>query len=477
MHAPQATYPTGRAPACAPPPRPLRAPLLRLVPGDARSHRPPVALRGATPGRDAPLALALRCRGHAGDAVVLDVGVGGTMRPDVWVDFVDGGGGGGGRGAFEVGVTVTAAGGEVLGTGCLLASDFEEAGKGVVTRALQGPGAPAACVGEFTFEFLVVTPFAGACDDGSVVSEESEELGEEGGGGSTARSSSSSAASTTSVPPMFAGHRGLGSRRTGPVVAENTIDSFSLATQGEHVSHVELDVQLSRDGVPIIHHDWCQEKKQFMYHLAADECQSNDGRPLPTLTEACTRLPPHVGMLVEVKYPPPNVQRSLRIPFPDHNLIADNTLRSLLCEAAEGNASRSIVIMSFDADLCTMFALKQTAYPVYFLHCEERDGPECDDADPRTVCVERGIAFARSQPGIAGMVLFAEMVLEDNTLARRIASSGLSVMTYSDINKDPETALVQLRDLGVQGVIADDVVRVASAVCAQLGRGGGPGLG
>uniref|UniRef100_A0A7S3A5J7 GP-PDE domain-containing protein n=1 Tax=Rhodosorus marinus TaxID=101924 RepID=A0A7S3A5J7_9RHOD len=56
-------------------------------------------------------------------------------------------------------------------------------------------------------------------------------------------------------PPRFVGHRGSGAKGTSPYM-ENTVLSFINATRTADVTHVELDVQLTRDGVPVIFHDF-----------------------------------------------------------------------------------------------------------------------------------------------------------------------------------------------------------------------------
>lgn len=229
---------------------------------------------------------------------------------------------------------------------------------------------------------------------------------------------------------------------------------------------MELDIQLTRDGVPVVYHNWT-ERGHYIHNMTSKECRERPDMLLPSLAETCQALTPDVGMLVEVKYPPPNVQARDAIPYASLNSIVDRTLKVLMAEAAASNSARSIALLSFDADICTMMQLKQAVFPVYMLHCEERDGLECDDADPRTVCVERGIAFAESQH-FAGMILFAELVMENELLARRVTSSGLHLMTYSALNANPEVAFRQLHDLGVEGIITDDVIRVADIVQQRL---------
>lgn len=81
--------------------------------------------------------------------------------------------------------------------------------------------------------------------------------------------------------------------------------------------------------------------------------------------------------------------------------------------------------------------------------------------------IERGIAFAHSQK-FDGMVLLAEIILDDETLPRKIHAKGLKVLTYSDSNSHVETALRQLRDLDVDGIIADNIRHVVEEVCDHM---------
>eukprot|EP00166_Cyanidium_caldarium_P001935 ctg_2034.g731 len=80
---------------------------------------------------------------------------------------------------------------------------------------------------------------------------------------------------------QLVGHRGAGSQRTKSRVQENTVLSFLTAIQRGTVDTIELDVQLTRDGVPVIYHD-------FFLHSSRDESgnesdeyhEADDGEPV-----------------------------------------------------------------------------------------------------------------------------------------------------------------------------------------------------
>lgn len=588
-------FPVRRAPQCSIPTSPLAKNLMRLVPGDARGKRYPVSFRTSGPVREGPdpqssqIALSINAV-PSGRVVTVHLGRGGKERPDVWLDFMHECTRG-----FEFAVTVYAIdtqhnsaandgvalhGAQLLGRSYLLPSDFSDL-RGVVHRALVGPDH--ACVGELALEYLVVKPYCCSvtlaasgvtcsCSEGLALDSTLALAGMDMSANDKLKTSS----------PFFAGHRGLGGNSTS-IVQENTVLSFALATRNANVRHVELDVQLTSDGTPIVYHDWfyrvprvshrqpnrirldstepCRihdisnDHRLFPYNLTAEEfCSlspvsstpltSNSSHKLsldqadvlsqvsdssstsssvhgyesdleyrarrlrsarrslsfcsrtnstnfkdersvldsqsdsashiqlthrlPTLQDVCAQLPADIGLLIEIKYPPPNVQAALKIPFPERNYFIDRILQSLVCVDERKRIDRPLILMSFDADICTMLTLKQSRFPVFFQNCEQRDCPEeCDDADPRTINCSNGIEFAKSQR-CHGLVLFAEMVLEDVQIASKIVNdSDLVLMTYGCENRDPRLVLKQ-RDLGVNGVIADDIVKVSNAVAQQL---------
>lgn len=82
-------------------------------------------------------------------------------------------------------------------------------------------------------------------------------------------------------------HRGWSSK-----APENTMAAFQLAFQEPRIDSIELDVQLSRDGVPIVIHDFTLDRTtngtgfvyQQSYHELA-QLQVENGEKIPTLEE------------------------------------------------------------------------------------------------------------------------------------------------------------------------------------------------
>lgn len=105
------------------------------------------------------------------------------------------------------------------------------------------------------------------------------------------------------------GHRGAAA-----YAPENTLAAFQLALdQGVH--GVEFDVHLTRDGVPVVIHDYSLEKTTTGHGLVAEHSYEDlealdagshkgpefDGEPIPTLEEVFRLLAGKIAMNVEVK--------------------------------------------------------------------------------------------------------------------------------------------------------------------------------
>lgn len=488
---------------------PLRQELLRVVAGAPRDRIAPVVWT-APPGPAARAALFpylwLELLGSDGlGAVVALPRDGECALPAEWFDFCA---------ASVVSFDISAC---VFGTerpdptgprcGPLYASVLGAelaALKGVLVRPLVDDDRR--IVGQLTLDFLVIKPIV-LTHSLSASSELTLQGDEHACQDSEERSH---------VAPLFSGHRGMGSSK--PCAPwrprENSIQSFIMATKDSpNVNHVELDVQLSRDGHPIVYHDWFFHQsgardsdkdaaplKVPLYNLTLKEfdemyrerakrlgpqgdmaampemssavsCVSEDVLVdrIRTLKDLGSSLPEDVGLLIEVKVPPPNVKDELMIAYPERNHLIDIILQDLT--RSDGHRNRDICFLSFDADTCMMLNMKQDKYPVYFSSCERLD-VEADDADPRTIDVDQGLLFAQSQ-GFFGMVLFTAVIHRDTSIVTRVKDSGMSLLSYGAENAKEDAVRVQQK-LGVDGFISDDVTTVAKQVSAAKPLGFSP---
>lgn len=277
---------------------------------------------------------------------------------------------------------------------------------------------------------------------------------------------------------------------------ENTIESFLCAALADtNVSTVELDVQLTKDNQCVVYHDWYIRPRgldarpvydhdavrapvySLTFHqfdalyrqgLQADLCMSekriafrkwaHDKHDIPlsafdacarTLRQVCDLLPPHISILLELKYPSEDVQEAGLLPYPEMNHYIDLILADLPAHSA-----RKIAFLSFHPDICLMLSLKQTRHPVYFSHCETDDKP-CDEFDPRCVDLREGVRFVKAH-GVDGIMAYAPLVESKPRIVEDFVADGYPVITYGDRNCDQAHVQAQF-DLGVSGVIADDV--------------------
>lgn len=107
------------------------------------------------------------------------------------------------------------------------------------------------------------------------------------------------------MPPVIIAHR------TSPLDApENSLEGIA-ASVAAGADHVEIDVRLTRDGVPVLLHDalllrttLCPLPVSWVTAPQLRRLQVHgSGQPVPTFAEALAALPPGVGFAVDTKAP------------------------------------------------------------------------------------------------------------------------------------------------------------------------------
>ncbi|KAF6004607.1 hypothetical protein F1559_004692 [Cyanidiococcus yangmingshanensis] len=142
--------------------------------------------------------------------------------------------------------------GRFIGRAAILASEMSEL-KGLLRRPLVNSAH--IVIGEFVCEYCVIKPYAGELP--TKLSHLRFDL-------------VGSAKDQRRV--QLVGHRGAGSQKTRSRVQENTVLSFLTAIRKGAVDAIELDVQLTRDQVPVIYHDF------FIRRSEDDVDESDDER-------------------------------------------------------------------------------------------------------------------------------------------------------------------------------------------------------
>ncbi|MFZ0544290.1 MAG: glycerophosphodiester phosphodiesterase family protein [Candidatus Promineifilaceae bacterium] len=127
-----------------------------------------------------------------------------------------------------------------------------------------------------------------------------------------------------SSTPLIIAHRGANFD-----APENTITAFALAAE-QQADGIELDVQLSADGVPVIIHDSTVNRTTngsgAVSKLTRDQLEAldaGDGRPIPTLDQLFETFGPTLLYNVELKsglWPDPNLAAAVAERIEGHHL-------------------------------------------------------------------------------------------------------------------------------------------------------------
>jgi glycerophosphodiester phosphodiesterase len=265
---------------------------------------------------------------------------------------------------------------------------------------------------------------------------------------------------------------------------ENSILSFNAASKFP-LDFIEFDVQVTRDGCPIIFHDdfiYSEEQGVVYEKRVTEVCLSEfmsygpqrdtgkTGKPLLrkskegkihkwsvatddsfcTLQEAFEKVEnPNLGFNIELK-------------LDDNVFYSSDHLSRLLLPILQvvsdiGN-DRTIIFSSFHPDAALLVRKLQTTYPVFFL---TNGGTEMYH-DTRRNSLEEAIKVCL-EGGLQGIVSEVKGVFRNPALVNKIKESKLSLMTYGKLNNVAEAVYMQ-HLMGIEGVIVDHVEEITEAV-------------
>ncbi|XP_013098510.2 glycerophosphocholine phosphodiesterase GPCPD1 [Stomoxys calcitrans] len=215
---------------------------------------------------------------------------------------------------------------------------------------------------------------------------------------------------------LEAGHRGLGkslkeTTNAAPIM-ENTVATM-IATGEMGADIVEFDVQLTKDLVPIIFHDFyvyvCIESKtptskddliqvlikdvtyeqlrdlttyqlvgsKIVEYASHNSVEDENHRLFPTFEDFLTKVNKSVGFDIEIKWPQLKKNGEWEsVQTIDKNVFVDSILQVMM----KHGCGRLSFFTSFDADICSMLRYKQNMYPVMFLSSSK----EAVFMDPRS---------------------------------------------------------------------------------------------
>jgi glycerophosphoryl diester phosphodiesterase len=255
------------------------------------------------------------------------------------------------------------------------------------------------------------------------------------------------------------GHRGKGMNALASAdrrlqeVRENTVRSFNDAARFP-VDYVEFDVQVTKDGCPIIFHDnfiYTEEDgkisqkrvtdlqlEDFVQYGPQNE-QGKIGKPLLrkmkdgrmlnwnvqsedalcTLQEAFEKVNPRLGFNVELKFDD-------NLEYEEEKLT--RILQAILKVIFEYAKDRPILFSSFQPDAAQLMRKLQSKYPVYFL---TNGGTEIY-TDVRRNSLEEAIKLCLGS-GLQGIVSEARGIFRHPAAIPKIKEANLSLLTYGTL--------------------------------------------
>ncbi|XP_066920979.1 putative glycerophosphocholine phosphodiesterase GPCPD1 homolog 2 [Clytia hemisphaerica] len=278
----------------------------------------------------------------------------------------------------------------------------------------------------------------------------------------------------------YIGHRGDGSTklRTLPYL-ENTISSFIRAHE-LGASFVELDVQLTKDHVPVVFHDdfvaVISDKdnrytvdKVPVKDLTLSEIRNKKvdfARPdaglnyddrfkhlFPTLKELLEETPSTLGLFMEIKYPEPD--QGITDLIPKH-IVVDRILDVM----SESKIKQPIMFCSFDPEICIMLKHKQASFPVFFItngeNCFTSYNPfEPYDMRTRTRMIAAHFAICHDLKGIS---INSDPLMNSRDdyakLTAFLKEHSKMLFSWGSANCDREYANIQ-KSVKMAGVISD----------------------
>ncbi|KND03503.1 uncharacterized protein SPPG_00987 [Spizellomyces punctatus DAOM BR117] len=196
-----------------------------------------------------------------------------------------------------------------------------------------------------------------------------------------------------------------------------------------------------------------------------------------SLRELLMTLPPSVGVSIVLKYPTSSERSVCNLTnLPDINTFVDAVLQIVYDQVAH----RSIIFMSFNPSICTAINWKQPNYGVFFgtrcgfgmdgidledtktgisspLRSTQDERTETVETDMRCTSIKEAIRFAKSS-NLLGVVCEATPLVQVPILINTIKESGLILATCGSANDSPPNVRIQ-EEHGADAIIVNNVFR------------------
>ncbi|KAL8134559.1 glycerophosphodiester phosphodiesterase GDPD1, chloroplastic-like [Apium graveolens] len=285
------------------------------------------------------------------------------------------------------------------------------------------------------------------------------------------------------------GHRGHGMNmlnsgdRRMKAYKENSISSFNTAAAFP-LDFVEFDVQVTKDGFPVIFHDnfILSQQNGTIFEKRVTElslCEfleygpqrqtgktgkslyrkTKDGKivswdveidePSCTLEEAFKQVNPRLGFNIELKFDD-------YIVYEQDYLV--HVLQTILQVVSEHANERPVIFSTFQPDAALIVKKMQSTFPVFFL----TNGGTEKYYDVRRNSLEEAHKLCL-EGGLEGIVSEVKGIFRNPSVVSKIKESNLSLLTYGKLNNVAEAVYMQYL-MGIEGVIVDFVEEITEAV-------------
>ncbi|CAG9531972.1 unnamed protein product [Cercopithifilaria johnstoni] len=301
--------------------------------------------------------------------------------------------------------------------------------------------------------------------------------------------------------PLEVGHRGMGNSYTKMNAGrENTIHSLNTAAK-RGADYVEFDVQLSKDKIAVIFHDFHvlvavakrrtprieaqppeaandyheiavkdlrlkqlqllrlehyqanqAQTKQNYTKVSAEADEQDERLPFPTLVDALRQVDSSVGFNIEIKYP---MMQKNGLHECENYFERNDYIDIILNDVFNNAGDRRIVFSSFDPDCCSLLAAKQHVYPVLFL-CVGVTTRYEPFVDLRSSTSNAALNFAACID-ILGVNFHTEDLLRDPSPIQRARKFGLISFVWGDDLDSKESIDYFRKTLRVDGLIYDRI--------------------
>ncbi|CAD25011.1 similarity to GLYCEROPHOSPHORYLDIESTER PHOSPHODIESTERASE [Encephalitozoon cuniculi GB-M1] len=253
------------------------------------------------------------------------------------------------------------------------------------------------------------------------------------------------------------GHRGCGENRlTTTNLMENTISSF-LEAYRRGAKWVEMDVQLTKDEVPVVFHDFgIQTGGSYagINEVTLEEFLSLVGNPdekehhLPcTLSKLLDQIGNEHGINIEIKYPLPSEEREHGL----RGLIPAEKVVERIVETVQRSGRQKVIFSSFHPYVLLLLKLRLPSSNIYML-TEANNNKE----NPYTGTLYDALYFS-AKLGLDGVVLDWNCISASPIhIVKAFESFDLKTIVYgSGVNN--RDVIHILNEAGVHGIILDNL--------------------